>query len=259
MGEPGRTCVVLDIGGVLEVTPPTGWLARWEKAVGFAPGTTAPRMADVWAAGAVGALSGAGVVAAAEARLGVSAPQLETFWAELWREYLGTLNVELFDWFRDLRRRHRTGILSNSFVGARERERALYGFEQVTDVIVYSHEVGLSKPDPRIYALTAGRLGAAPCDMVFLDDSRTSVAGARQAGWRAVQFTNTAQAIADVEALLEPTWLREEPTGGASRAEVSRPLVWSRRPGCGRVAGCPKATWSSARRAGWTRRSPARS
>jgi hypothetical protein len=36
----------------------------------------------------------------------------------------------------------------NSFVGAREREQALYGFKDMCDVIVYSHEVGWLKPDP---------------------------------------------------------------------------------------------------------------
>lgn len=26
-----ETCVILDIGGVLEITPETGWLERWEE------------------------------------------------------------------------------------------------------------------------------------------------------------------------------------------------------------------------------------
>jgi putative hydrolase of the HAD superfamily len=43
--------------------------------------------------------------------------------------------------------------LSNSFVGAREREQAAYGFEDLVDEIVHTHEVGMSKPDPQIYAL----------------------------------------------------------------------------------------------------------
>ena len=43
--------------------------------------------------------------------------------ADLWREYLGTANTELIEYARRLRPRYRTGILSNSFVGAREREQ----------------------------------------------------------------------------------------------------------------------------------------
>jgi HAD superfamily hydrolase (TIGR01509 family) len=69
-------------------------------------------------------------------------------------------------------------------------------------VIIYSHEVGMSKPDPRIYALASERLGVQPGEMVFLDDVPLMVDAARQAGLQAVLFTTTQQAIADIEALL---------------------------------------------------------
>lgn len=51
--------------------------------------------------------------------------------------------------------RGKTAILSNSFVGAREREReqAAHGFHEMCDVIVYSHEVGCLKPEAKM-ALT---------------------------------------------------------------------------------------------------------
>ncbi|MEX2626162.1 MAG: hypothetical protein WD225_04725, partial [Ilumatobacteraceae bacterium] len=49
------------------------------------------------------------------------------FMDDLWAEYLGTPNTELIDYFTGLGGRVRTGILSNSFVGAREREQERYG------------------------------------------------------------------------------------------------------------------------------------
>ena len=55
-------------------------------------------------------------------------------------------------------RRRVCRILSNSFVGAREREQAAYGFEDLVDEIIYSHECGMSKPDPGIHALACERL-----------------------------------------------------------------------------------------------------
>ena len=57
-------------------------------------------------------------------------------------------NTELIEYARGLRPRYRTGILSNSFVGAREREQAAYGFEDLVDEIVYSHEAGIASPIP---------------------------------------------------------------------------------------------------------------
>jgi putative hydrolase of the HAD superfamily len=120
----------------------------------------------------------------------------------MWEEYVGSPNRELIEWVRGLRPRVRTGILSNSFVGAREREQEAYGFEDLVDEIVYSHESGMSKPDPRIYALACSRLGVRPEETVFLDDAERCVAGAREAGLHAVQYQDTAQAIEEIEKLL---------------------------------------------------------
>ncbi len=159
-------------------------------------------MADAWLGGSIGTITERDVADALTDRLGLSERQLGEFLADLWREYLGTANTELIDYARRLRPRYRTGILSNSFVGAREREQAAYGFEDLVDVIVYSHECGLSKPDPAIYALACERLRVEPAQMVFLDDHEPWAAGARQAGIHAVLYRDNAQAIKEIEALL---------------------------------------------------------
>lgn len=93
------------------------------------------------------------------------------------------------------------GILSNSGPGAREQE-ACWGFQALVDVLVYSHEVGLKKPDPAIYALTAELLGVPPDEIVFLDNWLPAVEGARAAGWHAVHHTDTDTSIRALEELL---------------------------------------------------------
>ena len=121
----------------------------------------------------------------------------------IWREYLGSANTELIEYARQLRPRYRTGILSNSFVGAGEREQAAYGFADLVDEVVYSHECGMSKPDPRIYALTCERLRVEPAQMVFLDNHIPYVEGARQAGIHALLYRDNSQAIREIEDLLD--------------------------------------------------------
>ncbi|MBO3085573.1 HAD-IA family hydrolase [Cellulomonas fengjieae] len=61
------------------------------------------------------------------------------------------------------------------------------------DVLV-SGEVGLAKPDPRIFALLAHRYGLAAAGTVFADDSPVNVAAAAEAGFDALLFT-TADAL----------------------------------------------------------------
>lgn len=194
--------VVLDIGGVLEWTPSTGHTERWEGKLGLAPGDLDRTMDDVWRDGRLGAISEEQVAAAFAERLRLSPGDVEAFLHGFWDEYLGTANTELIDWFAALRPRYRTGILSNSFVGARERERAAYGFEDLTDVLVYSHEVGVAKPDPAVYLLTCRRLEVSPEEAVFLDDRQGAVDGAAGVGMATVLFRDNGQAIAEIEALL---------------------------------------------------------
>lgn len=201
MAEAVRA-VVFDIGGVLEVTPRLGVTGHWAARLGLRPGELRERLRDVREGGAVGAISEREAHRRTGELLGLADEQVDAFMADVWREYLGTLNVELAEYLRGLRPRYRTALLSNSFVGARGREQRRYRFGELVDLIVYSHEVGLSKPDPRIYRLTCGRLGVRPAEAVFLDDAEPAVDGARAVGMRAVLFEDNAQAIAEVEALL---------------------------------------------------------
>lgn len=194
--------VVVDIGGVLEITPDLGVTAMWEARLGLPAGGIDERMWDVFAGGSIGTVSEDRVHQALGDRLGLDEQNVAAFMADVWREYLGTPNTELIEYVRRLRPRYRTGILSNSFVGAREKEQAAYGFEDLVEDIVYSHEAGMSKPDPRIYALACTRLDVRPDETVFLDDTDRCVAGASRAGIHAILFQDNAQAIEAIEVLL---------------------------------------------------------
>jgi len=194
--------VVFDIGGVLEITPDLGVTRQWETRLGLPAGGLQERMREAWAGGSIGAISEHDVHQAARERLRLDEEQLAAFMADLWREYLGTPNTELIEYARGLRPRYLTGIVSNSFVGAREREQAAYGFEDLVDDIVYSHEAGMSKPDPRIYALACTHLDVHPQETVFLDDTEPCVIGARAVGMHAILYQDNAQAIAEIEQLL---------------------------------------------------------
>ncbi|WP_329034059.1 HAD family phosphatase [Streptomyces sp. NBC_00178] len=197
-----RTCVVLDIGGVLELTPETGWVQRWEERLGLRPGTVHERMGDVWKAGSVGTISEQEVHDQVGRRLGLDGSEVHAFMTDLWTEYLGTPNEELIAYVRALRGRCRLGILSNSFVGARQRETALYGFDELVDRIVYSHETGIEKPDPRAFEALCGVLDVRPEVCLLIDDFAVNVEAARAAGMQAFLFEDNARTIARIEAHL---------------------------------------------------------
>ena len=209
--------IVFDIGGVLEVTPggvePTTALptmiARWDARLYTRPGELEKRLRQLderlksmGKDGALGTCSEGEWVAELRFVTGMDAAQADAFMRDFWDVYLGALNVELAAYFAGLRPRYRTAILSNSFAGAREKEQERYGFGEMCDLIVYSHEEGMQKPERRIYELTCERLGVRPEEVVFLDDAEVCVAGARALGMHAVLLRDTAQAIAEIDACL---------------------------------------------------------
>jgi HAD superfamily hydrolase (TIGR01509 family) len=61
----------------------------------------------------------------------------------------------------------------------------------------------VKKPDPRIYRIALARLNMMPAETIFVDDMAENVDAARALGMRGVQFKNTAQTIAEAQALLD--------------------------------------------------------
>lgn len=204
--------VIFDIGGVLEVTPPTGWQERWLRRLGLGPQELETRLGPIFHRGSVGDMTLPKIEASIAEALELDQNELMSFMEDLWGEYLGTLNLPLADYFARLRPSYRTGILSNSFVGARERERELYGFEEMCDVVVYSHEEGFLKPDHRLYEIACERLGVGVESSVLVDDTDACVEGARELGMHAIRFTDTAQTMRELDRLLEtPSQSRQWP------------------------------------------------
>jgi len=112
---------------------------------------------------------------------------------------------------RELKRRgYRLGVISN----ADGRVRALLdtaGFSPFLEVVIDSSEVGLEKPDPRIFHAATERLGLDPAACVYVGDIYpVDVIGARSAGMRAILIGDSAveeepdvERISRLEELLE--------------------------------------------------------
>ncbi len=198
----GIRAVVLDIGSVLEVNDDSAFPEPFERRRGLAPGAVDAASAAFPAHPGRGEIGMDEVRATWQRELGLDDAGVDELVEDFWRWYVGTLDQALFDWFAGLRDRGLlVGILSNSAPGARERERC-WGFEDVTDDIVYSHEVGLVKPEPEIYELTAERLAVHPGEIVFLDDQPGHVEAARAAGWQGVVHVETRRSIEEIEAII---------------------------------------------------------
>ena len=79
--------------------------------------------------------------------------------------------------------------------------RRRFDFLAWFDAIVVSGEIGMRKPDPRIFRHLLERLRLPAGGALFIDDSAANVAAARALGMPALQFSAPAALRADLEAL----------------------------------------------------------
>jgi epoxide hydrolase-like predicted phosphatase len=92
----------------------------------------------------------------------------------------------------------KTALLSNSWGLDYDRE----DWHRLFDVTVVSGEVGMRKPEPRIYLHTASALGVAPTECVFVDDLGPNIKGAVSVGMVGVRHVTARQTVDELQALL---------------------------------------------------------
>ena len=96
----------------------------------------------------------------------------------------------MYELIRDLRARGvRTALLSNSW-GPTGYPR--HDFPELFDVVVISGEVGMRKPEPRIFRHAAALLDLEPEHCVFVDDVEANVNAAISCGMTGVHHTEPA-------------------------------------------------------------------
>jgi putative hydrolase of the HAD superfamily len=94
-----------------------------------------------------------------------------------------TLDTAMVELFRRLRAGGvPTGMLSNSWGGGYPREL----FPELFDAVVISSEVGMRKPEQRIFRHAADLLGLAPSECIFIDDIEANVVAAEQLGFTGI-------------------------------------------------------------------------
>ena len=133
-------------------------------------------------------------------KLGLTTTEMREFQEAFWGG--DQLDTELVEYIRQLRKRYKTGLLSNAFSDLRRLVTDIWQFADAFDEMIISAEVGLVKPDPRIYRLALERLGVAPEAAVFIDDLRRNVVGAQAVNLHTIHFENPQQARQELEYLL---------------------------------------------------------
>jgi HAD superfamily hydrolase (TIGR01509 family) len=113
------------------------------------------------------------------------------------------IQPEILDLAKELRRSNiRTAILSNLlqplawFIKKRGKLRDF-------SPIIFTHEIGVAKPDPKSYEFVIKKLGLRAEECLFVDNRLDNIAGAEAVGMPVLLARNTAQTVDSIRQLIK--------------------------------------------------------
>jgi HAD superfamily hydrolase (TIGR01509 family) len=113
-----------------------------------------------------------------------------------------TKNNALLDLIGHLHQTYRIGLLSNISSDWITQEFLTPKEQELFDTMVLSYEVGMTKPDPRIYLLTCERLRVAPKEALLIDDQPLYVEAARAEGLHGIVYEDMHSLKSQINELL---------------------------------------------------------
>jgi epoxide hydrolase-like predicted phosphatase len=102
---------------------------------------------------------------------------------------------------------YKIGLLTNIMPGLLNQMKSTGILPKVNfDAIVDSSEVGIIKPDPKIYEIARELAGCPPQEILFIDDIRSNLTAAEKQGWNILSFDDShpAQSAEYIRQALEP-------------------------------------------------------
>ena len=123
--------------------------------------------------------------------------ELNLWDARMWT----TENPAMLAWQLQLKQRgFLTAILSNMGDNVLANMERTFDWLPRFDVLVWSYQLRMAKPDPAIYHHVLNQLGTRPEETLFLDDRPVNVEAAQALGMQAIQFSTVEQLRLDLSA-----------------------------------------------------------
>jgi len=111
------------------------------------------------------------------------------------------VDLEIVEFLRSLRPRTYVGLISNSWPDLRDYI-ARQKFDDAFDHMVISGEVGVMKPEARIYQIALEQAGVRPNEAVFVDDVYENIKGCEKVGIKGIHFKDPESTLKQLKSLL---------------------------------------------------------
>jgi putative hydrolase of the HAD superfamily len=202
-GNSGIQAIFWDLGGVIVRTFDRSGREHWEEQLGL-PTYGLEKLVfrgEMGVKASIGEAEDEDIWRWVAEQLGLDEQQRDQLMRDFFRG--DRVDEQLVDQIRAQKTDYKTGLISNAWPSLRPAMENEWHIADAFHDLVISAEVGLAKPDPRIYQLALERLAVRPDQAVFIDDFIENVEGAQAVGMYAIHFKNSEQAQTDLEVMLQ--------------------------------------------------------
>jgi putative hydrolase of the HAD superfamily len=112
------------------------------------------------------------------------------------------IDQELVAFIRQLRTVSKTALITNAWPDIRHWLENEWQIADAFDSLFISAELGVAKPDPRIFQHALTQLKVKPEKSIFVDDAEENIEGAQQMGLQTILFQDPNSAIAQLHDLI---------------------------------------------------------
>lgn len=116
-----------------------------------------------------------------------------------------SLNYKLLDFIKKLKqdKMYKVFALSNTNpLHVEFLAKNIIDFRDYFKQVFYSYEIGMIKPDPKIFLHVLEHINYKPSECIFIDDNRKNVKVAEQIGMIGIQFRNETKFLEEINDLL---------------------------------------------------------
>jgi epoxide hydrolase-like predicted phosphatase len=196
--------VVFDIGGVLLKTEDHSSRRGLEQKYSLPPRSIEKLVFDSEQsrASTVGQVNIAAVWDSIAKQLSLSPKALEDFIISFWAG--DRLDWDLIQFLQDCRPEYTTALLSNAWLGFRQElvDRFSIIEGKTVDHILISSELGVAKPENRIFQILANTVNCGYDEMLFVDDFIENIMAAEALGMKAIHYNPEMDLINEIKSFL---------------------------------------------------------
>lgn len=110
---------------------------------------------------------------------------------------------ELFKILPDLKKKYKLAVINNGPAITLKYFKSKFGFDKYFDLFINSTEVGIKKPDPKIFLLTCEKLEVSPEDCIFSDDKLENVDSAKELGMQTIWWDRNIDKTKHLQVLIK--------------------------------------------------------